>query len=168
MDDTTETFPAIDPESTQAWSPEDKPSDLLPDGTELRGRHVALAERSCRCDDCKYGKTPGAGVVLYYGPDVVAMTEAAAIRDGRYEDTETYASDHAPVNVHLPAMATLRKISRNISTGHQRVMAALAADPSARYGPKLAEGLRVTEAELGQRLAAMRAARTRDEPGATA
>jgi hypothetical protein len=62
--------------------------------------------QACRCDDCKYGKTPGTGAVLYAGPDAVHLRERAAIREGRMEDATAYGVQaHLHVNADFDAAA---------------------------------------------------------------
>ena len=46
----------------------------------------------CRCPSCKYGRAPGTDAVLYARPDAVWLLERAAIRDGRYEDSEAFGA----------------------------------------------------------------------------
>ena len=60
--------------------------------------------QDCRCDEHKYGHTPGTDAVLYSGPDVVHLLERAAIRDGRYVDAHAYAN-HALALLHAKCEA---------------------------------------------------------------
>lgn len=78
----------------------------------------------CRCDEHKYGQRPGAGVVLYAGPDVVETSWLAALRDGRYEDIDAYA-DLAEMRIEAEFEAHERNAWRTIESGKRRVAAVL-------------------------------------------
>ena len=84
----------------------------------------------CRCDEHKYGQRPGAGAVLYSGPDVVLLLERAAIRDGRYEDAIAYADERMSL-LHAKCEAAVLQTRRTLAPAwlaDQRFQAARAAE----------------------------------------
>lgn len=77
----------------------------------------------CRCDSCKYGRTPGTGVVLDMRPGVARRLELAAIRDGRYDDID--AGFDAVVAHYVNDLAAVeRKVSRALEPVWQSLFAA--------------------------------------------
>ena len=83
----------------------------------------------CRCDACKYGKTPGADAVLYCGSDAVDLMILAAKRDGRYEDIDAFA-DAAVARAHVDLNATARKFSAALLPVWRRYEALMLAQPT--------------------------------------
>ncbi len=83
----------------------------------------------CRCDACKYGKTPGADAVLYCGSDAVDLMILAAKRDGRYEDIHAYA-DAAVARAHVELNATARKVTAALLPVWRRYEALMLSQPT--------------------------------------
>ena len=126
-----------DPEPTHRWAPQDRPADLL-DPEPFRGGHSGRLRapdllrpspgpvpQPCGCDECKYAQSPpGAGVVLYTGPDVTETLLNAAIRDGRYEDIEARFDD-IEIAAESRFSAAERNAWRTIESGYRRAEAVL-------------------------------------------
>ena len=83
----------------------------------------------CRCDACKYGKTPGADAVLYCGSDAVDLMILAGKRDGRYEDIEA-GFDAVQARAHVEFSATARKFSAALLPVWRRYEALMLAQPT--------------------------------------
>ena len=72
----------------------------------------------CRCDEHKYGQRPGAGAVLYSGPDAVMLLIHGAIRDGRYEDIGA-DFDRVQHGIHAEFDASERRFARTLAPAWQ-------------------------------------------------
>lgn len=84
----------------------------------------------CRCDACKYGRRPGAGVVLYSRPGSADLLWALDVRDGRYEDIEGLF-DGAWRRSRQGFEAASRNVRRNFTIARHRVWSAAGAERAA-------------------------------------
>ena len=109
-------FPAL-PDETRPFTAVEAAEAI-----RVPGYMPAPEPQPCRCDEHKYGKRPGAGIVLYAGPDTVDMLCAMAVRDGRYEDIRG-SFDDVETRYLKGFCRVERHLDMAIESGYRRVAA---------------------------------------------